>query len=480
LSTPAITGYVLGAATPTTVIAGLVPTGIAVTGDNGFPLAFVLIAAVLVLFAYPYLAAARQLSPVDASGAFYSVIRHGLGRVAGVGAGWVAVAAYLALGLGLYGLIGSVLTPLLAELTGVSVPWQVIAVTAVLIVGVLGVRGIAASMQVLMVLVSLEIVMIVVVSAANWTHPSPEGHAAASFDPRLTFASVAVTAARLALAVLGYTGTELTVIHSSNASDRRRGVARATYAAIAILTVVYVLGSSGLTAALGPTGVVAAANTNPGGLFVATAHTNLGAAAALIVQLLFSTSLIAGAISFHNATSRYAFFLGRGQAAPAMLGRAWRRHGSPVVASLAQTALALIAITILSVVDADPVFTLFYIGGTAGAAGALVLFALTAISTARIFLGQDHADRRRAVVVTAIAASVVLCVLIATVLIQLGTLLGVPPDSPLPTIIRLTYAIVFCAGGGWALWLRAARPAAYRDIAVTAKTHHQPILERGL
>ncbi|MDT8913553.1 APC family permease [Amycolatopsis sp. PS_44_ISF1] len=483
IPTRAIAGFVLAAATPTVVVAGLVPTGIAVTGGNGFPATFVLIAAVLVLFAVPYLAAARRFPPAEASGAFYTIIRRGLGRITGVGAGWVAVGAYLALGLGLYGLIGSIAAPLIADLTGVTVAWQVIAVPAVVITGVLGVCGITASTRILTVLVALEIAMILTVGTANWAHPSSEGagQAAASLvDPQVVFGSVAVTAARLALGVLGYTGTELTVIHSLTARDRHRGVIHATYAALAILTAVYILGSSSLTATLGPAGVAAAAAADPGGLFVGTAHTNLGATAALIVRMLFVTSLMAGMISFHTATSRYAFFLGRDRTAPAILGRPGRRYGEPVTASLLQTTLALITILLVSLLHADPVLSLFYIGGTAGAVGALILFALTAIAATRIFL-RDRAGSRPWLLSVSLAASVVLCVLVATVLLQLGTLLGTPPGSPLPTLVRLTYAGIFTAGCGWAWWLRARHPHTYRDIATSTNHHqHQHPREHGL
>jgi hypothetical protein len=108
LSTSSITGRVVAAATPTTVVAGVVPVAVAVSGGN-FPLLFVVIAAVYALFSRGYLAASRMVPADTASVAFYRLARRGLGQTMGVGAGWVAIAVYNALTVGLFGLIGAVL-----------------------------------------------------------------------------------------------------------------------------------------------------------------------------------------------------------------------------------------------------------------------------------------------------------------------------------------------------------------------------------
>jgi len=462
-----ITARVVGAATPTTVVAGVVPAGIGVIADNRFPVAFLVIAVLFELFCVGFLAAARRFPPDEASGAFYTIIRHGLGRIPGVGAAWVAVPAYAALTVGLYGLIGSVVTPLLSDGFGVDMPWQAVAVAAVLLVGWAGVVTIEAGTRLLMVLVTLEIVMIVVVSIANLTHPAPGGYSLTPFDPAGMPAGAA--AAVLALGVLGYVGTELTVVHTQDSRDGHRGVTRATYATVAILTVVYVAGSFGLSVTFGGDPLIAAAAANPGGVFVATAQTHLGTVAAVIVRVLFATSVLAGAISFHGATSRYCFVLGRDRTAPAILGRAGRKYGSPFVASLTQTVLALAAIVTVSVAGADPVLVLFYVGGTAGAVGILLLLTLTALATATMAFrhGGAGSGRRAGVVVAAVASTVLLTALVTTVLIRLDTLLGVPPDSDLPGVVRAAYGVLFLAGALWAVVLRVRAPADYDSIAVT-------------
>ncbi|MGY6655489.1 APC family permease [Amycolatopsis sp. TRM77291] len=474
LSDWSITTRAIAATTPMAIVGGVIPSGIAATGGNAFPILFVAIAFVFGLFSVSYLAASRRLPPADASGGFYSLVSRGLGRPAGVGAGWIAIVTYTALTIGLYGVIGSIVTPLLSDLFAVEIPWQLIAVVTVLLVGASGLANIAASTRVVVILVSCELLVIIAVTIANWFNPTPGHQELSSLDPRLLMGAVAVTIARLALGMLGYVGAELTVVHTQDARWGYHGVARATLSVITILTLLYVFCSAGLTITLGPEGVTDAARSDPSGLFVATAQSNLGTIPAIIVQIIYATSLLAGAIPFHGATSRYAYFLGRNRTAPAALGKQSRGYGTPIVASVSQTVLALVAITVVSAFSADPVQVLFYIGGSAGAVGILLLLAMSALSTVIIFLRpSDHeASSSGWIVAAALASTVLLGGLVSTVLANLGILLGVPEESGVPNIVRISYLVVFALGAARALWLRQRRPDAYVVIGTAKPVRH--------
>src|SRR5699024_5473080 len=80
LGVSAVMCFIATAATPMTVVAGVVTTGFATTGLIGIPVAFLAIGALLVLFSVGYVAMARQ---VRNAGAFYAYIAH-LGRPLGV------------------------------------------------------------------------------------------------------------------------------------------------------------------------------------------------------------------------------------------------------------------------------------------------------------------------------------------------------------------------------------------------------------
>jgi amino acid transporter len=117
LGVPAVVFFVMSAATPLTVVAGVVTTGYAVTGITGLPVAFIVIGAVLALFCVGYVSMARH---VTNAGAFYAYISRGIGRPVGVAGAWVAVVAYNALQVGLYGAIGAATTPLLNAWFGID------------------------------------------------------------------------------------------------------------------------------------------------------------------------------------------------------------------------------------------------------------------------------------------------------------------------------------------------------------------------
>jgi amino acid transporter len=167
LGVPAVVFFVMSAATPLTVVAGVVTTGFAVTGITGLPVAFVVIGAVLALFCVGYVSMARRVAN---AGAFYAYISQGIGRPVGVAGAWVALVAYNALQVGLYGAIGAATTPLLSAWVGLDVAWWVVALIAWVIVAVLGQLHVDVNGRVLAVLLVAEVA--VIVSTASPTSPT--------------------------------------------------------------------------------------------------------------------------------------------------------------------------------------------------------------------------------------------------------------------------------------------------------------------
>ncbi|NUP02335.1 MAG: APC family permease, partial [Nonomuraea sp.] len=135
LGAPSVVYFVLSAAAPLTVVAGVITTGYAVTGITGLPIAFLVVGVVLAVFAVGYVAMARHMAN---AGAFYTYISRGLGRPAGIAAAWVALIAYNSLQVGLYGAFGAAATPLLERWLGGAPPWWTVALVAWALVGILG------------------------------------------------------------------------------------------------------------------------------------------------------------------------------------------------------------------------------------------------------------------------------------------------------------------------------------------------------
>lgn len=215
LGVPSVIFFVLSAAAPLTVVAGVVTTGYAVTGITGMPLAFLAVGAVLALFSVGYVAMARR---VENAGAFYAYVSRGIGRPAGVGAAWVALVAYNALQVGLYGAIGAAAAPVLGTLFGVEPHWAVVALVAWALVAFLGLLRVDVNGLVLAFLLIAEIVVILVFDLGQLSHPEGGSTNFAALAPSNLL--VPGAGALLVLAMTGFVGFESSVVFSEESKDR--------------------------------------------------------------------------------------------------------------------------------------------------------------------------------------------------------------------------------------------------------------------
>ncbi len=464
LGVAAVVFFVMSAATPLTVVAGVVTTGYATTGLTGIPLAFVLVGLLLALFSVGYVAMARQMAN---AGAFYSYIAQGLGRPVAVGGAWIALLAYNALQVGLYGAVGVAAQPVLAQWTGVAVPWWLIAVVAWAVTAVLGVLRVDVNGLVLAVLLVAEVAVILVYDLADLTHPAG-GHITVTVLSPGNLIGPGVGAV-LALAVLGFVGFESAVVFSEEARDPRRTVPVATYVSVGLIACLYGLSAWAMTVGTGPDQIVDASRTDGPELIFHLAAGHLGQVMVDIGRVLFVTSILAALISFHNTTARYMFALGREHVLPAGLGRTSRRSGAPRTASLWQSLIGLAVIIVYAVEGWDPLVQLFFWAGTSGGLGVLFLITTTSVAVLVFFRRHPHGETRWRRVTAPIAATVLLVAVAVLAVHNFGTLLGVPAGHPLAWVIPVTYLVAAVAGTGWGLLLRARRPHVYATIGLGAK-----------
>ncbi|MEV4515178.1 APC family permease [Dactylosporangium sp. NPDC049525] len=456
--------FVMSAVAPLTVQAGLVTTGFAVTGVTAIPQSFLLVGAVLAVFAVGYVAMARYMAN---AGAFYAYVARGLGRPMGVGAAWVALAAYTALQVALYGAIGVFTKPLLEQWFGVRVAWWVIALAAWSLVAVLGVLRVDVNSKVLAVLMLAEVAVILVFDAVDLLHPAGGTITFDTLAPGDLFD--ARIGAGLAMAMLGFVGFESAVVFSEEARDPVRTVRLATFVSLGAMALLYAGSSWAMTVGVGSDRIVAAAREQGPEVVFALAAEHLGPLAADIGWTLLCTSVIAALIAFHNLIARYVFALGREQVLPAWLGRT-SRSGAPRGGSLLQSLAGLAVIVIYAVAGWDPLVHLFFIVGTGGGYGVLLLVTLTSVAVIVFFVRNRTLDsvwQRRLAPLLAAAALLAVVVLATT---QFDTLLGVAPDSPLRWVIPAGYVAVAVLGVGWGLVLKVARPDVYANIGLGAKS----------
>ncbi|GAA4722162.1 hypothetical protein Prum_070610 [Phytohabitans rumicis] len=203
----------MAAAAPLIVVAGSATTGFAVTEFIGIPIAYLAVAAVLALFAVGYIAMSRR---VVNAGAFYSYVAHGLGRVPGVGAAKVAVLAYNAMQISIYGAFGKVAAIIVEATFGWTVAWWVCALAGWLLVAGLGVCRFDVNGYLLGGLLLAEIAVTVVFDIVLLGHPADGQISLDALAPGLLLSAGAV--ALLVGGIAGFAGFEMTAVFSEASS----------------------------------------------------------------------------------------------------------------------------------------------------------------------------------------------------------------------------------------------------------------------
>jgi amino acid transporter len=466
LGVPSVVFFVMSAAAPLTVVAGVVTTGYAQTQVLGIPFGFITIAAILGVFSVGYVAMSRHITN---AGAFYTYVSNGLGRPLGVGAAWMAVLAYNALQVGLYGIIGSAVAPLLKQWFNIDANWVVIALVAWAIVLALGLMRVDINSKVLALLLCAEIVLILIYDLADLGNPAGGSLTFDTLLPSNLFVGSAAGAV-LVLTFLGFTGFESAVAFSEESKNPRRTIALATYLSVAIIGGIYALSSWAMSVATGPGNIVKVSADNGPATIFGLAGDRLPGAFVDIGSALFATSVLAAMISFHNTVARYTFALGRERVFPSLLSATGRRSGAPIAGSLVQSVLGLAVIIIYAAFNLDPVVQLFFLIGTAGGFGILVLVAITSIAVFAFFLRKPNEENAFRRVIAPILATILLAGVVYFAIDGFDKLLVVGPNDPLRWIIPAAYPAVAILGILWALILKVSKPEVYQAIGLGANS----------
>jgi amino acid transporter len=463
LGVAAVVFFVMSAAAPLTVVAGVVPTGLAVTGLTSISIAFLAVAVVLAVFSVGYVAMARHIAN---AGAFYAYISQGIGRPLGVGASWVALLAYNMFQIAAYGGFGAIAGPLFSDWFGVEIKWWILALICWALTAVLGVMDVAVNGKVLATLLVAEIVVVFAFSVADVFSPNFTP-SAAPLD--VTALAGAGAGALLVMAITGFVGFEQSVVFSEESRDPKRTVARATYISVALIAVLYGFAAWTMISAAGDD-VVGRAGAEGPDLFFNVASDQLGSAALHIGHALFLTSLIAAMISFHNIIARYTFSLGREGVLPRAFGRTVPGTGAPKNGSLAQSALGLVVIVLFAVNGWDPLVNMFFWGGSGGGIGVLILITLTSIAVIGYFLKNQHGEDFWHRIGAPVISTILLIIMSYLAISNIATLFGVEPGSAPTWVVPTAFAVLFVAGILWALILRSSRPQVYAGIGLGARS----------
>ncbi|MEU3453538.1 APC family permease [Micromonospora sp. NPDC006766] len=463
--------FTVAASAPLTVLGGGVTTMFAVSGNVGAALGYVLLAAVLAVFATGYAAMSRHVAN---AGAFYAYIANGLGRAGGVAGSAVALAAYNAIQIGLYGLIGAILQEFFADKAGLNLAWWIWALLAWAFVGLLGILRIDLNATVLAILLGLECVVVLIFDAISFTHPAGGTISGAGIAPGNLF--TAGIGAVLAFTIASFTGFESGAIYSEEVKDPRRTVARATYLAVAFTGLFYAVSAWALSVLTGPENVAQASADGPGVVFGALEQ-YAGTAVADIASVLFITSVLAALLSFHNGVARYLFALGRERVLPRFLAATSARSGAPLAGSLVQSALAVVVFLIFAMADRDPIVDLFtWLSGSA-AVGVVLLMTLTSASVVGFFHGRPGPETIWQRLLAPVLGTILLGVVLVVLLFNFDALLDPENPSYLKWLLPMFPVAAGVIGLIWGVVLKSIRPEAYARIGRVAEDGlHDPAL----
>jgi len=459
---------VLAATAPLMVVAGVMPTTFAVMGIVGQPLLFVVLGVVLVLFGIGYAEMSRH---VHNAGAFYAYISRGLGSTAGAGAALVALVAYNAMQVGIYGIFGFEVSGLFSTYAHVEVAWWIPALVALAVVGALGWLKVDINARVLGVLLVVEVILVMIFDVAAIGDPAREGLSLHAFNPD-TLSGAGVGTA-LCFCIAAFVGFEQAPVYAEETSRPHVLVPRVMFLAVAGVAVFFAVSCWALTVAAGPSQVVGVARKESAGMLFSLTESRLGGAFTDVLHVLFVTGMFAAMLSFHNVVARYTFAMGREGLLPRTFGRTTGASGAPGTGSLLQTAVAAVIVTVFAVADdgpagdpTEPVLHLFTWFGNIGALGVILLMAAASVSVIVFFARRGAAGAQSWRLVTSALAAVALLVIAGYTVKDFDVLVGAGPDSALSWVLPGIIVLALVAGLVQGLLLRSRSPEAHARIGL--------------
>ena len=441
------------ASAPMVVLAGGITATYTSTGVVGVPAAFVVVAAVVGFLAVGYVSMARY---IPHAAVFYAVLSRGLTREIGVAGGTIALLAYNSIQVSLYGLFGATVQGLAGH------EWWVWAVAAIVIVGCVGVRGAPLSARVIGTVLVASILFIVLFDIAALRHPASGVLELDGLHVENLF--VDGIGGVLALTIAAFMGIDVIPAYAEEARSDRSAT-RAVYAAVAFLGAFYCLAALATGVAVGWPDIGRTSTmeeTVPYGLL----NRSFGALIAESATAILLGGMLTSMLAFHNTAARYAFAMAREGVLPAALATAGRvGRGSPVGGSLLQTGVAA-AVVLVFALTADNPMTLFRWLSTLGAVALLTLLLASAVASLRFF-GRSGRTRSETPWVRWIAPTLGLALglfVYATTLLNLGSLLGLPPGSRLELVVPGIVTVAVLCGLVWGRYLRSFRSDTYNGI----------------
>lgn len=445
---------VLAVAAPIGAITGPAVLGVVLGNGTGMVGTYVVVTVLVVIFAFGYAAIARH---VQQTGAFYSYVQRGLGRITGGGAAFIALLTYLAAMCTVTGAFGFFGSLALSTLAGVTVPWWVISIIGLIIVGVLGRLHVGVSSIVLVILMVVELVFFIAMDIGVVVQRGFGAFDIGAFAPTTVFNSGFPIA--IMFAIFTFAGVEVAAIYSEESRSGKTSVRRATFGAIILIGLFYIVTMWSLLS--GMDDAVAVASEAPGDFAFIVASVVLGDWAGGLLFVLVVISLFASMIALHQALARYTVALGRDHLLPQGLARISGRMKSPANASLAQVIIVLVVVAAFALANADPLLTLVTSLGGVATVGTMGLWVLASISII-VYFRQSKDRRFWSTLIAPLISAIAFAVLWILAVANYSFVTGVA--DPVINALWISVPAVAIIGVIFVAIIKKARPAVYDEI----------------
>ncbi|MCY0945503.1 APC family permease [Streptomyces antarcticus] len=450
-------------AAPITAMTGNLPIAVGFGNGIGAPAGYLFATLVLTVFAVGYVAMAKRIT---AAGAFYGYISHGLGRVAGMASGMLAVLAYIVFEASIVGVFSYFAKTTVHDQLGVDLPWILYAAAMLGITAVLAHFDINLTAKALGVMLVGEIaVLFAVATAVLLAGGGPDGIPLEPVNPTNAFTG---TSAGLGLffAFWSWVGFESTAMYGEESRDPKRVIPKATLISVVGVGLFYIYVSWMTIAGNGlAKSVERSASANPLDLFFAPTQQFLGSWAVDSFQWLLLTGSFACGMAFHQCAARYLYAIGREGFLHPALGRTHARHGSPYVASVVQTAIAVALVAGFWLTGQDPYIHLYTLLAILGTMAILIVQTLCSFAVIGYFRNNHPEDRHWFKTFTApLLGGIGMSAVVVLLGVNMKTAAGLAADSLVFTLIPWIVAVVFLGGLGLGVYLKFKVPARYEVI----------------
>lgn len=452
---------VMAFVSPLVTVAGWIVILIAYGGPAA-PVMMLVAAVLVTIFSLGFVAMGHHMPN---PGAFYSYVAASLGRVMGLGAGFVAVAVYILLGMSSFIFFGVAASSFVTgQLHGPDIGWYCYTLMLLAIVSVFGFLQVEVSAKVLLVAMALEIVIILIFDLAIFGGGRVSEQGGVSFEP---FSAGSLTGASwglgLLFAILFFNGFEGTAAFREEVRNPARTIGRATLSVVAFVGIFYCIAAWAIVSYFGTDKAVELAATDPVSMFRTALGGSVGNWMVDIANVLLLTSIFAASVSIYSILTRYIYSLGVDRVLPKQLGAVHPKHLSPHNASFAAGALFLIGVVPVVLSGTNPALLYGKLGGTGGY-GYLLLFTLVSLAVLVYFRRRrgSHSVNVWVAVVAPVVSMVGMGALLIVATANFSTLTG--GSGALALILQGAVWGSGLIGVALGLFYRARRPDIFARI----------------